>query len=412
MADSGVVSHEEVKRLLAKDSEVCRAIDESRITFADFAGAFERREARQTDFIVTCMHRSGGTLVPCGVLVERIHDGTIEGRDVPNLREVQPGSRVACRVEELVDWRYVDTFELVGGRVYRVFLRRQPAPVMRGIQDRQPFLVEWDKSVKMDVEFRDFLRDIANLRYAEVERKLKTNPELGRRKAQAPVRDTYTSPRAVLRITSVPRCAAEFGDAMMTELLHSLGVLTEDRGGYPPLEIAGCAGNVESVRSMLDLGFDANVVSYANRSPLHGAVDWDHEDVVALLLAHGADCNKRNNTGQAPIFSARSTNVAQRLIDAGARLDVEDDGGSTPVRYHLEHGRIEIANLLVRCGAEPEPGAPLGLDEKETMEKGAVAFRDYLRETDVRQLREWDMRTGTDFGCVLPVKDIRIQAAR
>ncbi len=219
---------------------------------------------------------------------------------------------MACRFDDLVDWRDVDTFELVGGRLYLVFLRRQPGPVVRAIQDRQPFLAEWNKSVKMDVEFRDILRDVANLRYAEVERKLKANPDLGRREAQAPVRDTYVSPRAVLRTTSVTRRAAELGDAKMTKLLHSLGVLTEDRGGYPPLETASCEGNVESVRSMLDLGFDANVVSYANRSPLHGAVGWDREDVVALLLAHGVTATSGITT-----VKRRSSVHGRRLLLSG-----------------------------------------------------------------------------------------------
>jgi ankyrin repeat protein len=261
----------------------------------------------------------------------------------------------------------------------------------------------------MDVEFRDFLRDIANLRYAEVERKLRANPDLGRRKAKAPVRDSYASPRVVLRLASVPLFAGELGNARMVNLLHSLGALTEDRGGYPPMESAACAGNLETVQCMLDLGFDPNVVSYANRSPLDGAVGLDREDVVALLLAHGADCNKRDNNGQTPIFRAQSTGVARRLLDAGARVDIEDERGSTPVRHQLEHGRVEIADLIMRDGAEPEPDAPLGLNEKQTMERGAASFREYLGTTSQKQLRDWDEQLGTNFGCVLPVTDIKIE---
>ncbi len=67
--------------------------------------------------------------------------------------------------------------------------------------------------------------------------------------------------------------------------------------------------------------------------------------------------------------------------------------------------------LLVRSGAKPEPGARLGLDEKQTMKKGAESYRNHLRETDVRRLREWDTQMGTDFGCVLPVNNIRIRPA-
>jgi hypothetical protein len=51
---------------------------------------------------------------------------------------------------------------------------------------------------------------------------------------------------------------------------------------------------------LLTRGALVNVQSAGGMTPLHLAAEYGHKEIVALLLAHGADVNARNSDGQTP----------------------------------------------------------------------------------------------------------------
>jgi ankyrin repeat protein len=160
---------------------------------------------------------------------------------------------------------------------------------------------------------------------------------------------------------------------------------------------------------MLELGFNVEVTDEHYGTPLKYAVTWDHKDVVELLLEHGADCNRRDNGKQTPLFHVASVAVAKLLLDSGARVDLVDDQGRTCVEYHLEYGREDIVDLLVKHGAKRDPRWELGLNEAQTMERGREVLHEYFRTEVPERLKEYELSLEVDYGSVLPVRGIPIE---
>jgi ankyrin repeat protein len=100
--------------------------------------------------------------------------------------------------------------------------------------------------------------------------------------------------------------------------------------------------------------------------------NWNETDgleAVTLLTRLGADINAVNAVGQTALHGAAyqgADHIVQCLVDAGAKLNVQDAEGRTPFRVaegHLESGlsieeRPQTAALLRQLGAD----STLGVD--------------------------------------------------
>lgn len=102
--------------------------------------------------------------------------------------------------------------------------------------------------------------------------------------------------------------------------------------GFPPLGLAAFMGRQEVVELLLAHGAEVNVASHnAQRvMPLHGAVAGQHLLVANILLEHGAEANAT----QADAF--------------------------TPLHGAAQNGQLEMVQLLLRYGAAPSPRASDG----------------------------------------------------
>ena len=125
---------------------------------------------------------------------------------------------------------------------------------------------------------------------------------------------------------------------------------------------------------------------------LHAACDvWEPErvrqsaEVIAFLLAHGADANATNAGGDSPLKLAirrdlgaeaigrllaagaapagleheaagrdygEAIAVLEALLDAGARVDARDASGATPLHAAAKYGSPEMVHALLSRGAE------------------------------------------------------------
>jgi ankyrin repeat protein len=129
------------------------------------------------------------------------------------------------------------------------------------------------------------------------------------------------------------------------------------------LELIGACveGDLAAGTTALDSGADPDGC-HQGCAALHWAVQYDHEALVALLLARGAAAD-RPDTGEdsdfRPIATAAglgNVTIVRALLDAGAEPNTRStvNGGSTALHHAAAYGNLECAKLLVERGASTE----------------------------------------------------------
>ena len=175
--------------------------------------------------------------------------------------------------------------------------------------------------------------------------------------------------------------AREYGFASWRELKERIEQLSAER--RPPIERFKQAverGDAASVRALLerhaDVRASVNAPMFAFDSPALVSAAGDHPELVHVLLEHGADPNRKSDWwagGFHALYSARG-DTAERLIAAGAvpdacaaaQLDrpdllatmlaadparVHERGGDGQTPLHFARSR-EVADLLLAAGAD------------------------------------------------------------
>ena len=120
-----------------------------------------------------------------------------------------------------------------------------------------------------------------------------------------------------------------------------------------PLVVAVQHGDLATVRLLLDGGAPADRAYKNGVSPLGEAIDGlshggDFANIVEMLVARGADPNRRLPDGRSPLFAAAEagdTRVISFLLDRGARVNelVLDD---TALDAAEAHSNISAARVL------------------------------------------------------------------
>jgi ankyrin repeat protein len=124
--------------------------------------------------------------------------------------------------------------------------------------------------------------------------------------------------------------------------------------GFNPLHYPAFFGGRDAAataRVLLDAGADVNARSDNDLSvlPIHSAVAGGHDDVIAVLIAAGADLNARQSGGYAPLHGAAQNGAIatiDRLLAAGADRGARNDAGRTPADLASEAGHAEVAARL------------------------------------------------------------------
>jgi hypothetical protein len=110
-------------------------------------------------------------------------------------------------------------------------------------------------------------------------------------------------------------------------------------------------------------------VDRAERTSLHYAALEDDADLVAGLIAGGADVNAVDKQGFTPLHFAcqqGALTAARFLLDAGAEVDSVNAFGDTPLYMAVGAGSGRLVKLLRELGADPlivnkAGGTPAGL---------------------------------------------------
>lgn len=126
--------------------------------------------------------------------------------------------------------------------------------------------------------------------------------------------------------------------------------------GFTPLGLAAFFGHRSVVELLLRHRADVNAISHnaTGYTALTGAVARGHREIVARLLAAGANANHRYGQGYSPLHEAAASGnaeITKLLLDHGADPNARSDDGQSPLALALAQGHKDIAALLRRHGA-------------------------------------------------------------
>jgi len=362
--------------------EYWAAIEQSRSTLPEFVASFQNRSKAQSRFLVCGLERQEDRLVPVGVLVDRIEQDKIFGTRLENDVKAKPSQqRTEMEFKYVVDWSYVDLWELQGGR-----RRLDPPPKQTAIE-------------------RKLLRSIIESDYELFERLFqeagspqsipKTNFDESRRFT---VHGSSTIWAIAMRYSSVPfvkRYFASF-DTPSTELLYF--AVSIKRSDVLDLVLAS--------------GVSANVCDDMLDTPLHIASQSGDEYAVARLLEMQVDQNAQDNGGRTALHNATDAKIFSMLLDAGADPYIKTDSPVEPqnaIERAISEGYIDIVEECERRGLIAPRIREKTRREPSIYEKGEKAIQEYERSIGSDS---YDVSKSFRAGPVLPFDYLDARSGR
>jgi ankyrin repeat protein len=128
-----------------------------------------------------------------------------------------------------------------------------------------------------------------------------------------------------------------------------------NRAQCTPLMLASRAGDVSVVRALIERGANVNQQTELGTA-LSDAAIAGFDDIVAELLAHGADPNIGSDARLRPLWRAVASGASAQqcvtlLLEHGAQPDIRDADGITPLMMAIQNGDVEIVATLLDSGA-------------------------------------------------------------
>ncbi|HEX5361249.1 MAG TPA: ankyrin repeat domain-containing protein [Fluviicoccus sp.] len=131
------------------------------------------------------------------------------------------------------------------------------------------------------------------------------------------------------------------------------------------LTVAAGEGNLPRVQQLLDQGLDVNSTDEDGYSVIAKAANKGRPDIVALLIAKGANINTRSKYNTTPLANAvwgvrvyRDTDeqylaTVKLLLDHGAEVNTVDIYGDSPMLKTIDHRDMTTLVLLLAHGGNP-----------------------------------------------------------
>lgn len=152
--------------------------------------------------------------------------------------------------------------------------------------------------------------------------------------------------------------AAESAHWDVFEYLIEQGAHMGGKIGHYALKWAAAYGSLQTVKYLIEQGVPVNPSpEYPSHVPLlQASTSGRHLDVIALLLANGADVNAKDEEGKTSLQRAASSGsleVVKYLVENGANVNERDKHSSTAVLAATFDGFAEVIHYLISKGAEP-----------------------------------------------------------
>lgn len=148
-----------------------------------------------------------------------------------------------------------------------------------------------------------------------------------------------------------------YGHAPVVDWLLANGADIHARGSEPALHFAAMRGNVPFIRALLARGADARARGASDRTALHAAAGSRHAAAAEVLLAAGADPNAQDQRKETPLRTSLQrggpspVDFVRVLLRHGARPDIAEAKGETPIHAVALSGHLDVAPVLLAAGA-------------------------------------------------------------
>ncbi|XP_020291077.1 inversin-A [Pseudomyrmex gracilis] len=146
-----------------------------------------------------------------------------------------------------------------------------------------------------------------------------------------------------------------------------------DAEGHTPLHLAVIAGDTQLVAVLLANGADVNAKDLEGHSVLHWATVCGETECVRLVLAAGARPSTPDLRGGSPLHYAAQCcgaaataelavpkkvglTILQTLLEYGADVNAKDEDGRQPILWAASAGSVEAVLALARAGGSAAAG--------------------------------------------------------
>jgi ankyrin repeat protein len=115
-------------------------------------------------------------------------------------------------------------------------------------------------------------------------------------------------------------------------------------------------GDTKIVEELLAKGADPNALASRKTSPLSAAAFYCREDILPLLIEHGADIDSVDESGYTPLMGSIQNcadgGFAAVLLRFGAKVNLISDDGATALNVAAFYGNEAAVHVLIAAGAD------------------------------------------------------------
>ena len=120
---------------------------------------------------------------------------------------------------------------------------------------------------------------------------------------------------------------------------------------------ASINGHLEIVKLLLKFGANPRKKNRRQESALALACMQENVEICERLIIAKADINELDIRKRTPLLKTARHNsqslIMEMLLKAGARYDIADEEGNTPLHFAAMRGTINVGTFLISLGANP-----------------------------------------------------------
>lgn len=181
--------------------------------------------------------------------------------------------------------------------------------------------------------------------------------------------------------------ACRRGNLSIVESLTKRGADIEitDNDGNTAFSLVCYHGHIAIIEHLLDIGSDINKLDKDGMTPLLRACHQGYKSIVESLIGRGANCKISDKNGKTPLLLS-SYHGYLDIVDLLAFLsDVNktDKDGMTPLMHVCRRGNLELVKRLIGLGAKTNISDKIGHTPLSlSHDHGFYDIENYLSEKD------------------------------